>query len=60
MALVATGLIASLYVVYKISKKSFEEEPSIGTKSMIPFFITISLTGIVFLLTIYNWFGLSN
>jgi len=60
MALVASGLIASLYVVYKISKRSFEDEPSTGTKSMIPFFITISLTGIVFLLTIYNWFGLSN
>jgi len=58
MALATTGLIASLYVIYKISKTSFEDEPSIGTRSAIPFYLTILLCGIVFLLTIYNWFGL--
>ena len=54
MLLVMIGLLASLYVVYKISQNFLKE-----SKSAIPFAATLSMVGCVFLFLIYHWLGQS-
>ena len=49
------GVLGSLYIIWKISKINFGEDPKQGMLSAAPFMLTVIFFGIVFILTIYNW-----
>jgi len=53
MSYILLGIFASLYVLWKISKINFEDEPEEGKKSVIPFMVMVVVLGIVFLSAVY-------
>lgn len=55
ITLILIGVIASLYVLWKISKANFEDTPEEGKISVIPFMICVIILGVVFSFAVYNW-----
>lgn len=55
-ALVTVGLLASFYVIYRLSRTF--KEAVVGRRSAIAFYFTTALSGAVFLSTISHWFAL--
>jgi polyferredoxin len=55
LSVVIIGLIASIYAVYKISRTTNSAQYK---KSAIPYYFTITATGLAFLFVIYKWFAI--
>ncbi len=54
--MVTLGLLASFYVIYRLSQTF--KEAIVGHRSAIAFYFTTALSGVVFLATISHWFAL--